>query len=127
MSELEQSTVEEIVVEKVRVAVTGSLTQSLLHHDVAVAVTWLGDELVVQLKTYVLAAEKERVVVYERWPEDWWQAFRERWFPGWWLEWYPVRYREINIDKPLFGPMCPHVAVSRFREHMQWLRDGESV
>ncbi len=35
----------------------------------------------------------------ERWPADWWQAFRERWFPAWWLRRWPVRYKSVSIKE----------------------------
>jgi hypothetical protein len=82
------------------------------------------DVMVIELEAYVLGMPKERIAVHERYPLDWWQAFRERWFPKWWLRRWPVAYKTIDIDQQLYGPLCPHIAVEGLGPHALFLRDG---
>lgn len=75
------------------------------------------------LATGIIAGiPKSRVTIHERWPVDWWQAFRERWLPAWWLRRHPVKYREINVDQAIYGPVCPHTKLFDTRtKHLQWM------
>ncbi len=34
----------------------------------------------------------------EEFPENWWQAVRNRWLPHWWLRRFPVKYRKIKVN-----------------------------
>lgn len=44
-------------------------------------------------------------------PENWWEAFKERWAPDWFHRRYPVRYTEITTSLretyPQFTPALP--------------------
>lgn len=78
------------------------------------------ERLILTLDTYFHAIPEERVTVDEKYPRDWWQAFRERWFPQWWLNRHPVMYREIYINKVVkYGPVCPHL--NQPGGHLEWL------
>jgi hypothetical protein len=64
-------------------------------------------------------------------PEDWWQALKERWFPEWALVRWPVRYREhvipTSIKNVRTTRVCPHVEFdpsTHSHVHLFWLRDG---
>ena len=37
----------------------------------------------------------------EKYPANWWEAFRERWLPEWWLKRHPIEYRHITVDRAL--------------------------
>ena len=117
----------EILAEKARYTAMGWLTEEALEDAVdfrALVDTAMGG-LRVELRSFVLAVPKERIKVNERYPRDWWQAFRERWFPQWWLRRWPVDYREIDVDVPKFGAVCPHSAAVPFEEHMEFLASQE--
>lgn len=86
--------------------------------------TALAGTLVISLDSYVVGMPEERIVIREKWPKDWWQAFRERWFPAFWLRKRPVQYNEIDIDKTVFKRVCPHVRVRDQDTHLQWLAKG---
>ena len=76
--------------------------------------------LLVQLSAYMAGLLKERIVIHERWPADWWQAFRERWFPAWWLSRWPVQYRNLDIDERQYLAICPHLHVDPPHKHVEW-------
>ncbi len=95
------------------------------HVDVYRAFNQAADTLVVMLDAYVYGMPKERIDVDERWPTDWWQAFRERWFPAWWLRRWPVRYNTVSVHKQLFGRVCPHIHEPEQKKHLQWMSQGD--
>ncbi len=80
--------------------------------------------LIVELRGFVLGKKEGRVVVNERWPSDWWQAFRERWFPAWWLRRWPVQYKTLQIDKQCWR-VCPHLDMKADQSpHVEFLFRG---
>ncbi len=76
-----------------------------------------------RLRAYVYAMPKETIEIHLKYPDDWWQAFRERWFPDWWLRRWPVVYDLIDISEKRFGPVCPHLAGSHNTDHLQWMAE----
>ena len=64
---------------------------------------------------------KERIQIDEQWPLDWWQAVRERWFPSWWLARWPVKYRSVHVDRPIYAAVCPHLDGTPQSEHVLWM------
>lgn len=60
-----------------------------------------------------------------QYPEDWWQAFKERWFPEWAKRRWPVQYREVRYEK--FAAMCPHVHVADPKSHLRFLYDAPEL
>jgi hypothetical protein len=95
----------------------GPLTQIDLY------TTYIADTLVWNLKTYILGLEDEKIVCHREWPEDWWQALRERWFPRWWLRRWPVLVKVHHREIVSFKAVCPHlnIKVERQELHLQWL------
>jgi len=80
--------------------------------------------LEIRLTAAFPAILKEMVLVDEKWPEDWWQAVRERWCPRWWLARHPVRYKSVSIEKPVYGPVCPHLPLDQgdtMAPHVRWI------
>lgn len=77
--------------------------------------------LVLQMRSHVHGMTRERITVNERWPTDWWQAFKERWLPKWALDRWPVQYREIHIDQPIYLAVCPHIQDQPQGTHLQWM------
>jgi hypothetical protein len=68
------------------------------------------DNLVFQLRTWLMKTPhpaQERTV---RWPATWWDHFKLRWFPAWLKARYPVEYDEETYE---YGPIhvCPHIAI----------------
>lgn len=63
----------------------------------------------------------ERIEVHEKWPADWWQAFKERWFPRWLKRWFPVQWKRLDIEKDVYAAVCPHVDLSNQDQHIRWM------
>lgn len=81
-----------------------------------------GQRLAVQLKTYILGIESDRIVVSKRWPCNWWQAVRARWMPAWWLAGHPVQYEEIDISERRYAAVCPHIHIeTNMDTHINWM------
>jgi len=50
-------------------------------------------------------SDPDEIKVYDaEFPEDWWQAFKERWFPQWLKKRYPVKYKQIVINARALYP-----------------------
>lgn len=78
------------------------------------------NELVLTLYAHLYGHEGNRVQVNECWPADWWEAFKDRWFPEWALDRWPVRYKRIIIDQPIYSGVCPHIDAPQ-RTHLEWI------
>jgi hypothetical protein len=115
-----------VVAERVRFTMKERLADNLHRHlEVTSEYDARIRETVVRMASYVLAMPKERIQIHEAWPEDWWQAFKERWFPGWALKRWPVKYRTIHVDEQKYGPVCPHLDVPGPGRHVEFmLQDG---
>jgi hypothetical protein len=53
-------------------------------------------QMVMQLTAFINGLKLGSITV--RYPENWWQAFREHWFPQWWLKSHPVQYTSRTIE-----------------------------
>lgn len=52
-------------------------------------------------------------------PEDWWQAFKQRWLPRWALRRWPVRQRTIEMDAYAWVPgFLPGVGKNEWRAYV---------
>lgn len=109
------------------------------HLKVSTRIDEDAQELVCLLTSIVLGKHEGRidydapaVDVEEKYPEDWWQAFRERWLPRWWLKRYPVVYQTISVHRPKVSiheqkiRVCPHldIMVRDNQSHYQFLAQG---
>ena len=54
-----------------------------------------------------IAAWRAPETVEVKYPEDWWQAFKQRWAPGWFLRRWPVQYHHKVYCAAAFLPNCP--------------------
>lgn len=79
----------------------------------------IGDQFAVALRRDMVGLGGERIRIKERWPESWWEAFKERWFPTFtrWGVLRPVRYRTIDVDRKVYAAVCPH--------HVPFHRDNQ--
>ena len=68
----------------------------------------VGEMMVVEATMSLPGLADEMIVIHESYPQDWWQAVKERWFPQWLLNRFPVKYKEINIEEKRFKSVCPH-------------------
>ena len=94
--DLASSKIKQIVLDKIPISVRQTMSPVLLNNlDLEIFTDKLVGRIF-QLNSFVLGEIIDDV--YCRYPENWWQAFRERFFPAWWLKKYPVRYVERNIN-----------------------------
>ena len=68
------------------------------------------DRLIYTLRAEIYGKHHpERQLV--RYPNTWWDAFKEAWAPDWFLRRYPVRYITVNVSLeetyPEFKPAIP--------------------
>jgi hypothetical protein len=65
----------------------------------------------VKIWDFVWRAPESALYQEITYPEDWWQAFKERWFPDWLKEKYPIKYTKVVIDVwelyPTLQPALP--------------------
>ena len=78
-------------------------------YDADVRLTWPPnmDALIMKMRAFVLGEEGDKIEI--SYPEDWWQAVRERWLPKWWIKKYPVKYKEHYITPQT---IYPHFRIS---------------
>lgn len=79
------------------------------------------DTIVLSIDGYIHGMTDERITIHEQWPETWWDAVKVRWFPRWALKRWPAQFREIDIDRPLFYAVCPHLQSDERNRHLQWM------
>ena len=63
------------------------------------------------IKGYVWSDPDEIKIYDNEFPEDWWQAFKERWFPQWLKQRYPVKCKRFVVNAralyPTYKPNVP--------------------
>lgn len=84
-------------------------------------ITDMARNLLVEFMLELPALFDREIVVQEAWPENWWEAFKERWFPGWLLRRYPVKMKSINIRERVFKAICPHMPCDGRSRHVEFL------
>ncbi|NIR18000.1 MAG: hypothetical protein GWN86_30505 [Desulfobacterales bacterium] len=57
--------------------------------------------------------------IEEKYPADWWQAFRERFFPKWWLKRWPVKHKVVKIEAKA---IYPKIAMPKDRPYIIGLK-----
>lgn len=82
--------------------------------------------LKIEIIAFIAAMPSQRIEIDEKWPINWWQAFREQWFPGWWLIRHPIRYRRIHINQQLYSHICPHLQENPKSTHLKFLASSRS-
>lgn len=87
-----------IVLEKLKFALFRALSAEEIDAtvDVSMHTSFIANEMVVRLRSFIWSSKIDAVRI--KYPEDWWQAFKERWFPGWLKVKYPVGYKQHVID-----------------------------
>lgn len=96
------------------------------HLEVIAAIDPMTRSLVVHLETFILAGPEAVIVdIEEQWPQDWWEAVKDRWAPHWFLRRWPVKWKRISVHKNVKTRMCPHLNVKTQGPHVQFLQHGE--
>lgn len=112
---------ESIILERFQVAARRALVDTeLVGMDDIELVTWYDNilrELVVYIRAY-LTSEK-LAEIHVKYPQDWWQAFKEYWFPKWLLRKFPVQYHEEHYDVRAF---YPKISLPREKHYVRIIR-----
>ena len=84
------------------------------------------EELAMEMRSMLAGRMEERIDIEEKWPSDWWQAFKDRWFPKWALRRWPVHYLFVSCHKQIWR-VCPHINIKfcEDQRHFEWLRTGK--
>jgi len=130
-----EHTVKEHLIQVMRYGFDGKLpVQAVYDADVRVHLDHLQSALYHQVYMFLAgtSAESEPTKVIERqcevekYPFDWYEAFKERWFPKWLLAKKPVVYKTVKttiVEKHVtrITKLCPHVKVPKEQDHYKWL------
>lgn len=102
--------------ERVRYGIAQVLSRELLNVEVTAEI--YADEILMRIRHDVFVEKfPEHTISY---PEDWWQAFKERWFTKFLLRRYPVRYTEHRISLSVLYPdMRPPLYGQRTFRHLE--------
>ncbi len=77
------------------------------------------DYLILTIRQEIFGQRVQSIT--EQWPDDWWQAVKERFAPRWFRRYWPVKYHVLSVDvKALYPEICPpkhtpvmHMAILR--------------
>lgn len=86
--------------------------------------TSLKEFLVYKLEAYIQGLPDHKIKIDEEFPEDWWEAFKDRWFPEWLLKRYPVKYKRIYVNQKIYKSVCPHMITDGTREHYEFFYES---
>lgn len=62
----------------------------------------VADNLVLSMRKYIHGLEKETIIINEKWPVTWWDAFKDRWFSKLLKDIFPVQYKEIRVYQRIY-------------------------
>lgn len=76
------------------------------------------DVIMIMMVSYIWGIEHN--AVDEKFPEDWWQAFKDRWFPEWAKQRWPVRWTRIHVTfREMYPEFQPALRSERCVVHMK--------
>ena len=81
----------------------------------------VGRGLMIGMEMRIATLADQRIDVEASWPEDWWEAVRERWFPSWYLAKYPVKYKHVSVHAKTYKAVCPHLQTQEQEDHVRWM------
>jgi hypothetical protein len=113
--------IEQLQLERVRITAANRLNNEFLARARFKVWEQAAGELMASLESYIHGLPHEKISVHEKYPADWWQAFKERWFPACLLRRFPVHYKRIDIEERKFGAVCPHLHDDPQDKHLTWL------
>jgi hypothetical protein len=94
--------VQEIVLEKVLLGCEAEFSDQMIDAKVEVCRDWFSNRVRAQVRGFLWGKTIESHHV--QYPEDWWQAVKERWAPAWCKQRWPVRYKTIDLDLKAVWP-----------------------
>lgn len=91
-----------VELEKIRMGMIQTFSEYLLDVDMEIIQRHITDAFSVNIKGYLWGEEAAKREI--QYPQDWWQAFKERWFPKCLLKKYPVIYTHIVMEAKAIYP-----------------------
>jgi len=82
---------EKHILERIDVAVQGSISRNAIDFAVEKSIDYTVDSLVLRLRAFMWG-EKSAPDDVIRYPTTWWDAVKQRWLPRWLLKRYPANY-----------------------------------
>ena len=105
-------------VEKIPLLIQQSIGR-FFHGDILVQ-KCVHEEIVYKLSTYILGLQAEKIVWHVSYPQDWWEALKERFAPSWLRKRYPVKYTERHFEERKYAKVCPHLTCDPEKDHVRF-------
>lgn len=90
---------QQVTIEKIKFAAQmrmQSVTQGFSDVELKCYEDDLADNLIWSMKACVFGEKGSRIVI--EYPQDWWEALKDRWAPNWFKRRYPVLYTRHDIN-----------------------------
>jgi len=96
----------EITLNKVKVGAMLTVSEEFIDNlQVTVGypgTSWLENMIVLSFRSYLWGEDLGDVVI--KYPENWWEAFKERWYPKYILDKFPVKYKTFRANQQVLYP-----------------------
>ncbi len=121
-------TVIQVVLERAKFAVAKRLSHEFATPTTVKATleqSFMFDELCVMLVQHIAKQKITEEHVVAVWPEDWWQAFKQRFAPVWFLRRWPVK---MTGKTAIFevAAYYPKIALPDQKNYIHILKTGEN-
>jgi hypothetical protein len=96
--DVDMRALEAVALERMQLAIRRSIALHALKVVITpeVMVDQLLNEMVLEMHTSIATQKVKTLEV--KYPDGWWEAFRERWAPAWWIKRHPIRYKRATLD-----------------------------
>jgi hypothetical protein len=103
-----------IELESFRYAISKAISNKLaMEADIRFLQDYFVDQTVMTIVQTIYG--KQILEYHDKYPLDWWQAFKERWYPTWAKEKWPVKYKYIDYD---VRELLPTINIPRHPSHI---------
>ncbi len=111
-----------VILEKIRISVGMRFTNQMLRNMMVDQFKdTIADNVEYKFNSFILGILDEEIVIDISYPENWYQAIRERFFPKKWIQKYPIKKTTIYRKYKTYAAICPHLDTNEPRNHVQWL------
>jgi len=109
--------VDSVTLERLKYAATHRVSKELWsaaleqsRFKVSEAVSWLFDDICLQMAAHLWAQEIDKAEAVVRYPRTWWDAFKLAYFPAFMRRWFPAKHTEERVTLKRFVgfPNLPH-------------------
>lgn len=85
----------------------------------------VAEVLFFKLQSYIEGIEKEKIIVYRKYPKNWVESLKERFLPKFLLKKFPIKYEEIDINVSRFI-IYPHFEYENASLHFEWIKGTQN-